>query len=76
MLDDQLQYNIEDKGIIVDTDEGNVKIEFNPARFRPAEVPILFSNTEKIQKLGVKNQHVLTDIIDDQLEYFSDTNNQ
>jgi len=76
MLNDELQYNIEDKGIIVDTDDGKVKIEFNPARFRPAEVPILFSNTEKIQKLGVKNQHVLTDIIDDQLEYFSDTNNQ
>jgi len=76
MLNDELQYNIEDKGIIVDTDDGKVKIEFNPARFRPAEVPILFSNTEKIQKLGVKNQHVLTDIIEDQLKYFSDTNNQ
>ncbi len=76
MLNDELEYTIGDKGIIVDTDDGNVKIEFNPDRFRPAEVPILFSDTSKIQRLGVENKHPLTDIIDDQLEYFSDANNQ
>ena len=76
LLNDELEYTLQDKGIIVNTTEEDIKVEFNPNRFRPAEVPILFSNTEKIQKLGVKTQHKLTDIIDDQLEYYSDVNNQ
>jgi len=76
LLNNEIEYTLQDKGIIVKTDKEEVKIEFNPDRFRPAEVPILFSNTEKIQKLGVKTQHVLTDIIDDQLKYYEDINNQ
>ena len=76
LLNNEIEYMLQDKGIIVKTDKEDIKIEFNPDRFRPAEVPILFSNTEKIQKLGVKTQHVLTDIIDDQLKYYEDINNQ
>lgn len=70
ILDDEIEYTIEDKGINVKTDTDNIKIEFNPARFRPAEVPILFSNTAKIQKLGAKTEHSVSDIIKDQLNYF------
>ena len=70
ILDDEIEYTIEDKGIIVKTDDKDIKVEFNPARFRPAEVPILFSNTAKIQKLGAKTEHTVSDIIKDQLNYF------
>lgn len=70
MLDGELEYNIEDKGIMVDTDEGKVNIEFNPDRFRPAEVPILLSDTQKIQKLGFKISYSLNEILNDQLNYF------
>lgn len=76
MLDNQLEYTIEDKGLIVKTDDKEIKVEFNPARFRPAEVPILFSNTEKIQKLGAKTEHTVSDIIKDQLNYFIKRENQ
>ena len=76
LLDNKLEYTIKDKGINVKTDKGVVKVEFNPARFRPAEVPILFSNTEKIQKLGVEVKHTVSDIIDDQLDYYSNVENQ
>ncbi|WP_304125088.1 GDP-mannose 4,6-dehydratase [Methanosphaera cuniculi] len=76
MLNNELEYNIEDKGIIVNTDNGDVKVEFNPARFRPAEVPILFSNTKKIQKLGVEIKHSVDDIIRDQLNYYIKKENQ
>jgi GDPmannose 4,6-dehydratase len=76
LLDDELEYTIKDKGINVKTDKGTVKVEFNPDRFRPAEVPILFSNTEKIQKLGVEVKHTVNDIIDDQLDYYSNVENQ
>ncbi len=76
MLNNNLNYTIKDKGIIVETDDEKIKIEFNSNRFRPAEVPILFSNTKKIQQLGVNIKHSLNDIIDDQLNFFKNKNNQ
>ncbi|MTK64128.1 MAG: GDP-mannose 4,6-dehydratase, partial [Methanobacterium sp.] len=69
-LEGELEYTLSDGGINVQTDKGPVKIEFNPDRFRPAEVPILFSNTEKIQKIGATIQHSLKDIIKDQLNFY------
>ena len=70
MLERELEYKLSDKGINVITDKGTVPIEFNPERFRPAEVPILFSNTDKIQKIGAKIEHSLNDIIKDQLNFY------
>ena len=52
MLEGELEYDLEDEGIKVQTEQGEVMVEFNPDRFRPAEVPILLANTEKIQKIG------------------------
>lgn len=70
ILDGELEYVLEDKGIKVHTNQGEVLVEFNPERFRPAEVPILFSDTSKIQKLGSKIEYSLNAIIKDQLNYF------
>ena len=70
ILEGELEYALEDRGIKVHTDNGMVPIEFNPDRFRPAEVPILFADTEKIQRIGAKIEHSLNDIIKDQLNYF------
>lgn len=70
ILEGELEYTLEDRGINVHTDKGVVPIEFNPDRFRPAEVPILFADTGKIQKIGAKIEHSLNDIIKDQLNYF------
>jgi GDPmannose 4,6-dehydratase len=70
ILEGELEYTLEDKGIKVYTDKGTVPIEFNPDRFRPAEVPILFADTAKIKKIGAKIDHSLNDIIRDQLNYF------
>ncbi len=70
ILKGELEYTLEDKGIKVHTDKGIVPIEFNPDRFRPAEVPILFADTEKIQGIGAKIEYSLNDIIKDQLNYF------
>jgi GDPmannose 4,6-dehydratase len=70
ILEDKLEYRLEDNGIKVHTDKGIVPIEFNPDRFRPAEVPILFADTAKIKRIGAKIEHSLNDIIKDQLNYF------
>jgi GDPmannose 4,6-dehydratase len=76
ILEEKLEYTIKDKGINVQTDKGNVSIEFNPDRFRPAEVPILLSDTEKIQKIGVKSEYTLNSIINDQLNYYLKKDNR
>jgi len=70
ILEGQLEYTLEDKGIKVNTNHGDVTIEFNPDRFRPAEVPILFADTKKIQAIGGKIDYTLNDILKDQLNYF------
>jgi GDPmannose 4,6-dehydratase len=70
MLAEGLEYAIEDKGINVHTDQGKVAVEFNPDRFRPAEVPIMLADTRKIQGIGARIEHSLKDIINDQLNYF------
>lgn len=70
MLEGELEYTIKDKGITVGTDKENISIEFNPARFRPAEVPILLSDTGKIQKIGVEPEYSLNNVINDQLNYY------
>ena len=68
ILEGELEYTLEDKGIKVHTDKGIVPIEFNPDRFRPAEVPILFADTEKIQGIGAKIEYSLNDIIKESAE--------
>ncbi len=70
MLEENLEYTIEDGGINVDTDHGKIIIEFDPERFRPAEVPIMLADTQKIQKIGAKINYSLKNIINDQLNYF------
>jgi GDPmannose 4,6-dehydratase len=70
MLRRELEYNPEDGGIVAQTDKGEVRIAFDPERFRPAEVPILLSDTKKIESLGFKAQHSVREIIRDQLNYY------
>ncbi len=70
LLDREIEYTIEDKGIMVDTDKDKILIEFDPERFRSAEVSTLMSDTTKIQELGFKVNYGIKDIIKDQLNYF------
>ncbi len=70
LLTDELEFALEDKGIWVYTDKGKIPIEFAPGKFRPAEVPILLSDTRKIQQLGFEVTHKLEDIIKDQLNFY------
>ena len=70
MLEGDFEYSINDARIYVHTNKGKLSIEFNADRFRPAEVPILLSDTGKIRKKGAVVQHTLKDIIKDQLNYF------
>lgn len=70
MLKEGLEFSRKDGGITAYADSKKIKITFDPERFRPAEVPITLSNTEKIKSLGFKVKYSLRDIIRDQLNYY------
>ncbi len=70
MLKGEVEFVPEDGGIIVHSGSDRVIIEFDPERFRPAEVPILFSDTTKISGLGFTAKFGLEDIIEDQLNHY------
>ena len=70
MFEEELEFNLEDRGIFVHTNKGKILIEFDEKKFRPADVPILLSDTKKIEKLGFKIEYGIQDIIRDQLNYF------
>jgi GDPmannose 4,6-dehydratase len=72
----ELEYTLEDKGILVKTTKGNIVIRFEPQRFRTAEVPMLMSDTRKIQRLGFKTTKKLKDIIRDQVNYYLNPENR
>jgi len=76
MLRGELEYTLEDGGIRIKTDKGNITVAFDKSRFRPAEVPILMSDTRKIQELGFKATKSLEDIIRDQVNYYLNPENR
>ena len=76
MLENELEYALEDEGIRIKTDKGNVSIVFDKSRFRPVEVPILMSDIRKIQELGFKVTKSLEDIIRDQVNYYLNPENR
>jgi GDPmannose 4,6-dehydratase len=76
MLDGAVEYEASDKGLVVNTSRGKVTVEFDSDRFRPAEVPVLLSDTTKMQSLGYETRRSLREIIKEQINYYSDSRNR
>jgi GDP-D-mannose dehydratase len=72
LLAHEIDFNPSDEGLIVETNKRQFKIEFDPSRFRPSDVPILLSNTNKIKQLGFDTIKELIDIVTDQINYYLD----
>ena len=73
LLSGSLKFDVKDEGLVIDTDKREFKVQFDASRFRPSEVPILLSDTEKIRKeLGVLPTKQISDIINDQINYYLD----
>ena len=63
MFRGELEYNnLTDRGLVVETNKRSFKIEFEESRFRPSDVPILLSNTNKIKELSFESKSSLHDI--------------
>jgi GDPmannose 4,6-dehydratase len=76
LLEGSLSFDQKDQGLWVLTDKGKISVLFDPAKFRPAEVPILLCDASKIKALGQRVKHSLRDIIRDQLNYYFDEKNR
>lgn len=72
LLENEIDFELKDAGVNVRSGAKIIPIEFDPDRFRPAEVPILFADTTRIKKLGFASTYSVEDIIRDQLNYFMD----
>jgi GDPmannose 4,6-dehydratase len=72
----ELEYDLTDQGLVVETNKRRFKIEFEESRFRPSDVPILLSNINKIKELGFEPKRSLQDIIQDQINYYLDYKNR
>jgi GDPmannose 4,6-dehydratase len=76
MFHGELEYDLKDQGLIVETNKRSFKIEFEESRFRPSDVPILLSNTNKIKELGFESKKSLQDTIQDQINYYLNYENR
>jgi GDPmannose 4,6-dehydratase len=76
MFRGELEYDLTDRGLLVETNKRSFKIEFEESRFRPSDVPILLSNTNKIKELGFESRRSLRDIIQDQINYYLNSENR
>jgi GDPmannose 4,6-dehydratase len=76
MLRGELEYDLTDGGLIVETNKKKFRIEFEESRFRPSDVPILLSNINKIKELGFEPKRSLHDIIQDQIDYYLNYENR
>ena len=71
MLRGELEFTLGDGGIEAVSRGRNIRIEFDPERFRPSELPVMLSDARKAVGIGFCPGHSLRDIVDDQLKYFS-----
>jgi GDPmannose 4,6-dehydratase len=76
LLNGDLEYGLEDKGLEIATDKGEVRVEFDATRFRRADVPILMADTTKIAGIGFRPIRELGDIIRDQINYYLNPENR
>lgn len=72
LLSNSVRYEIDDEGLVIDTDKRKFKVQFDPHKFRPSDVPILLSDTNKIKKIGYIVKKKLIDIVNDQINYYFD----
>lgn len=70
LLLNDVQFSLKDKGLRIITQSREFKILFDPSRFRSSDVPVLMSNIQKIRKIGFAVNHTLSDIINDQINYY------
>jgi GDPmannose 4,6-dehydratase len=76
MLEGEIEFGLDDGGLLVKTTGQDIPVRFDPERFRPSDVPILFSDISKISSIGYQVRYKIRDIVKDQLEFYSNPENR
>jgi GDPmannose 4,6-dehydratase len=76
LLKGDLSFNLDDVGLVIQTNKRSFKAIFDEAKFRPSDVPILLSNINKIKRIGFNVKRRLEDIIESQINYYLDSANR
>jgi GDP-mannose 4,6-dehydratase len=63
LLEEGLVYDLGDKGLSIRSGDRTITVEFDPERFRPAEVPILLADIRKAGKIGYVPRRSIGEII-------------
>lgn len=69
LLNAELIFELRDAGLVVHTRQGDLRVAFDPQRYRPADVPLQISNPAKAEGIGFTISRSLRNIIQDQIEY-------
>ncbi len=70
VMKEKINFDIEDEGVIIETQKGKIEILIDEKRLRPSDAPILLCDNTKIKKLGFRINFTLKDIIKEMLEYY------
>lgn len=76
MLEGEIEFGLSDEGIIVKTKNADIPVKFDQERFRPSDVPILFSDIGKISSLGYQVRYHIRDIVQEQIKFYSNPENR
>jgi GDPmannose 4,6-dehydratase len=76
LLSNSLSFDLDDVGLNIVTNKRKFKVEFDPNKFRPSDVPVLMSNINKVKKVGFTIKRDLLDIVNDQINYYLDPVNR
>jgi len=70
MLTEGLVFDARDEGLMIGTSKGDVRLLFDPRRFRPSDVPILLCDASRSRQMGFQSRASLRDIVRDQVDYY------
>ncbi len=70
LLSDGFTYSLKDEGLRLFTERGEIRVVFDPGRYRPADIPYMISDPAKAEALGFRVTHSLQDIIRDQVGFY------
>lgn len=68
LLENEITFGLDDEGIIIHGPDRPLFVEFDPSLHRVSEVPIMLSDSSRIQKLGARYDTGLREIISELLD--------
>ena len=76
MIEEEIEFGLSDGGLVIKTSDIDIPVIFDKEKFRPSDVPILFSDISKIKSLGFQVRYNIRDIVQEQINFYSNPENR